>query len=40
MPVIHQELDQNHLVRSRLVAMQKSPPSAGSGRSAKSGDAQ
>jgi tetratricopeptide (TPR) repeat protein len=40
MPVIHKEIDQEHLVRPRLVAMQKAPPPAKSGRSAKSGGAQ
>ena len=40
MPVIHKEIDQDHLVRPRLVAVQKAPPPAQPGRSAKSGGAQ
>jgi len=39
MPVIHQELDQNRLVRPRLVAIQKAPPPPQPDRSAKSGGA-
>ena len=40
MPVIHKEIDQEHLVRPRLVAVQKAPLPAKPGRSAKSGGAQ
>jgi len=40
MPVIHKEIDQDHLVRPRLVAVQKAPPPAQPGLSAKSGGAQ
>jgi hypothetical protein len=39
-PVIHKELDQGHLVRPRLVAVQKALPPARPDRSAKSGGAQ
>ncbi len=40
MPVIHKEIDQDHLVRPRLVAAQKAPPPARPGRGAKSGGMQ
>jgi hypothetical protein len=40
MPVIHKEIDQDHLVRPRLVDVQKAPPPAKPGRSAKSGGTQ
>jgi tetratricopeptide (TPR) repeat protein len=40
MPVIHKEIDQDHLVRPRLVAMQKAPPPAKPGPGAKSGGTQ
>jgi hypothetical protein len=37
MPVIHKDLEQDHLVRPRLVAAQKAPPPAKSDRGTKGG---
>ena len=39
-PVIHKEIDQDHLVRPRLMAVQKAPPSPNADRGAKGGRAQ